>query len=117
MYGKKTRKKEIYHIYTQDTSLLECSVLHLFLSQYFSPRHTSPPIATIYSSLHTEQDTSALFVLLFPAFQVVFPSFPPLFVLFVKGTTGMTKCEFGLFYIKIKMHLKLLLLPTKQAIT
>lgn len=29
----------------------------------------------------------------------------------------MTKFELGLFYIKIKMHLKIILLPTKQAIT
>lgn len=46
-----------------------------------------------------------------------FPSFPTLLILFVKGTTGMTKFELGLFYIKIKMHLKIILLPTKQAIT
>lgn len=91
-------------------------MLHFLPSQYFSPRHPPPPTATIYSSLHTKQDTSVLFVLLFPAFQVVFPSFPPLFVLFLKGTTGMIKFEFGLFYIKIKMHLKIILLSTKQAI-
>lgn len=29
----------------------------------------------------------------------------------------MIKSELGLFYIKIKMHLKILLLSTKQAIT
>lgn len=41
----------------------------------------------------------------------------PLFVPLLKGTRGTLKYELGLFYFKIKVHLKILPVSTKQAIT
>lgn len=123
--------KKKHNTHTQDPSLLGCLMLHFLCPQLSITAlpHPAPELAfhqvhplnkyKTYIRRKHFQGWESFLACMFSYRQHLggLSHSPPLFLPFLKGTTGMLKYELGLFYIKIKMHLKILLVSTKQVIT